>query len=210
MKKEIFTFSLKDITEIAVLVAMAIVLDKFVKIPIAITGGSIKFSMVPIFVIALRHGPFKTFIAGGIVFGLIAVLLSPYGFQTYPLEYLVAFGSTCILGFFSPYINRSFNEKNKNKIIISIILIVLSISMWGLIRWIVASIDSVWFYAYPFVDGLAYHATYVLPSAAIDIILVSLLAPTITELSRRHPTPYLKAYKKEEAIQDNSSEQQDV
>ena len=41
MKKETFTFSVRDICEIAIMSALAIVLDRFVKIPIGSTGGSI-------------------------------------------------------------------------------------------------------------------------------------------------------------------------
>ncbi len=211
MKKEIFTFTLSDITDIAVLTAMSIVLDTFVKIPLGQTGGSLNFSLVPLFVVALRHGPFKAFIAGGIIYGLVTCLIDGYGFQTYPLEYLVAFGTIFILGFFGPYINRSFKEKNTFKIVISIILIVLSIAMWGLIRWVAASIDSVLFYEATFRGGLAYNAIYVLPTTALDAVLVSVLAPTISAMSKRHSTSFLKAYKKEETPIDMSNEdKQDV
>ena len=211
MKKEIFTFNLNDITEIAVLCAMAMVLDTFVKIPIGQSGGSLNFSLVPVFVIALRHGPFKSFIAGGIIYGLTTNLLDGYGIQTYPLEYFVAFGAICILGFFGPYINRSFKEKNKAKIVISILLIIFSIAMWGLIRWIAASIDSMLFYEVTFEGGLAYNALYVLPTAALDAILVAILAPSISSMSRRHPSNYLKAYdNKEKTTADIPNEKQDV
>ena len=69
--KKTFGFTVKDIAEIAILSARAIVLDRVVRIPLGATGGSINISMVPLYVIALRHGWFKSFIAGGIVYGLI-------------------------------------------------------------------------------------------------------------------------------------------
>ena len=74
MKKSVFGFSVRDIAEIAILVALALGLDKL-KISVGATGGSVNFAMFPLFVIALRHGPFKGFIAGGIVYGLISCLL---------------------------------------------------------------------------------------------------------------------------------------
>lgn len=205
MRKELFTFNLNDITEIAVLSAMAIVLDTFVKIPIGQTGGSINCSIVPVFVIALRHGPFKAFIAGGIIYGLVTCLIDGYGFQTYPLEYLVAFGSTCILGFFGAYIYRSFRDNNKGKIVFSIILTVISIALWGLIRWVAASIDSMLFYEVTFEGGLAYNAIYVLPTAAFDAILVSILVAPLSTIAKRHMTSYLKAYqnRKEDTTNNN-------
>ena len=204
MKKEIFTFSLNDITEIAVLSAMAIVLDTFIKIPIGQTGGSINCSIVPVFIIALRHGPFKAFIAGGIIYGLVTCLIDGYGFQTYPLEYLVAFGSTCILGFFGAYIYRSFTSKNKGKIVISILLTILSVALWGLIRWVAASIDSMLFYEVTFEGGLAYNAIYVLPTALADAILVAVLLTPLSTIAKRHMTSYLKAYQERKEDTTNS------
>ena len=59
MKSSFFKFSVRDIAEIAVLCALAVVLDKFGKIPIGSTGGSINISTVPLFIIAFRHGWFK-------------------------------------------------------------------------------------------------------------------------------------------------------
>ena len=82
MKNAIFGFSVKDIVEISMLVAISILLDKFVKIPFGLTGGSINIAMVPLFVISLRHGWFKTLISCGVVFGFITCLLDDYGLFT--------------------------------------------------------------------------------------------------------------------------------
>ena len=75
MKKGLFEFNVRDIVEIAIFCALAIVLDTFVKIPLG-PSGSINLSMVPILVIALRHGWFKGFVAGGIIFGFISGIKS--------------------------------------------------------------------------------------------------------------------------------------
>ena len=90
--KKVFGFTVKDIAEIAILSALAIVLDRLVRIPLGATGGSVNISMVPLYVIALRHGWFKSFIAGGVIYGLITCLFDGYGLICYPLEYFVAFG----------------------------------------------------------------------------------------------------------------------
>lgn len=215
MKKELFTFTLKDLTEIAIFTAMAIVADKNIKIPLAATGGSLNFSMVPIFVIALRHGPFKSFVAGGIIYGLMTCLLDGYGFNTYPLEYLVAYGSTCILGFFGANINRNYRQGNTKGVILSNIIIVLSVALWGFIRLMVASVDSVLFYGTTFAGGIAYNATYVVPSAILDVILLLVIVPPLMMLSRRRPSSYLKAYRKDEVKTEDvtiniSNDKQDV
>ena len=72
--KKTFGFTVKDIAEITIFSALAIVLDRLIKIPVGITGGSINISLVPLYVIALRHGWFKSFIAGSIIYGLITCL----------------------------------------------------------------------------------------------------------------------------------------
>ncbi len=48
MKKGLFEFNVRDIVEIAIFCALAIVLDTFVKIPLGATGGSINISMIVI------------------------------------------------------------------------------------------------------------------------------------------------------------------
>ena len=209
MKKEIFTFTLKDITEIAVLSAMAIVLDMFVKIPLGQTGGSLNFSMVPIFIVALRHGPFKAFIAGGIIFGLTTCLIDGYGFQTYPLEYLVAFGSTGILGFAAPYIIKNFKKGVFQKVM-SIIFIMLAVSMWGLIRWVCASVDSMLFYEVTFMGGLTYNAVYVLPTAILDAVLVSIIIAPIMMASKRFPTSFMMAYREKPVLSSDDNAETDT
>ena len=90
MDKKTFTFDVRDMVEIAMLCALAIVLDRFLKIPLGPTGGSLNLSMVPIFFINLRHGWFKGFVAGGLIYGLITCLLDGYGMACYPLEYFMA------------------------------------------------------------------------------------------------------------------------
>ena len=196
MKKEIFTFSLRDITEIAVLVAMAVVLDTFVKIPLGGEGGSLNFSMVPMFVVALRHGPFKAFIASGVIYGLITCLLDGYGFITYPLDYLVAFGSTCVLGFFGAYINNNFNKRTRS-MVNSVLIIALSITLWAFIRLFASTLDGMLVYKYSFAASLAYNALYVVPTLIFDIPITIALVIPLTGISKRYPSSYLKAYKKD-------------
>ena len=108
MKSGFFKFSVRDIVEIAVMCALAVVLDKAVKIPIGSTGGSLHISAVPLFIIAFRHGWFKGFIASGIVFGLVKCILDGYGFQFFFFEYLIAFGSIALAGLFGRMIFKFF------------------------------------------------------------------------------------------------------
>ena len=197
MKKGVFGFSVKDIAEIAIMCAIAIVLDKFVKIPFAPTGGSINLAMFPLYLVALRHGPFKGFLAGGIVFGLTDCLIDGYGMQTYPLEYLVAYGSVGVLGFVGKYYYNKFGKSNKGTII-SILLVILAVVVATFIRVIGASIDSMVFYLEylenkTFWGALAYNIPYITLSSAFVLILVCVFLPVNISITRIYKTSFIKA-----------------
>ncbi len=188
-KKGLFYFSIKDITEIAIMVALAIVIDRFVKIPIGSTGGSLNISAIPLMVVALRHGPFKAFIASGIVYGLITCLWDGYGIATYPMEYLVAFGSIAFFGFVSPFLINNFS-KNLNGKLFSILLLLCATVIWSTIRFFAASFDSVMIWEYTWPAAFTYNVTYVFPSAALDLILLSLLLVIVFPIFKIYKTTF--------------------
>lgn len=186
MKKTTFIFSVHDIVEIAMFIAIAIVLDQFLKIPLGATGGSINLSMVPIFIISLRHGWFKGLIASGIIYGFITCLIDAYGIQTYPFDYLLGFSGTCVLGFFARYIND-----NKN-FAIKILLVILSVLIWATIRLFASSLSSVLIWDYTWDAALLYNVSYVGFSAiGVAVVLAGLLYPII-RINKLYPTNYLK------------------
>ena len=192
MNKNIFTFKVKDMVEIAMFCALAVVLDKFLKIPLGPTGGSLNLSMVPIFVISLRHGWFKGFVAGGLIFGFITCLLDGYGLITYPLEYLVSFGIMGILGFFSHFIQKSIEDNNKSKIVLSYVLLLGSVCIMFLVRLFAASLDSVLLWDYEWGPALIYNLTYVGPSLLISTVIFSLLLPVIVRINNYIKSSFLK------------------
>ena len=179
MDKKDFTFSIRDITEIGILCALAIILDTFVKVPVGENGGSINIAMVPLFLIALHKGWFKGLIAGGIVFGLLSCLIDGYGFVTYPLDYLVAYGGVAVVGVMR---NLIIKEKIDGK---SYLFYILAILVAFVIRLIGATIDGIILWETPFVDSLIYNLTYLIPSFAIcEMILVPTLT-TFNDLFKR-------------------------
>ena len=190
--KKTFGFSVHDIVEIAMLCALSIILDQFLKIRIGSTGGSINLATLPLFIIALRHGPFKGFIAGGVVFGFLSCLLDNYGIITYPLEYFLPFGTIGFLGVFSHFIHKSVEENNKKKIALSYVLILLSFVIFSLIRLAGATIDSMLLWEYEFIPALVYNVTYILPSNAIVLIILCILLPVIIRVNRFIKSSYLK------------------
>ncbi len=195
MKKAVFGFSVSDIAEIAILCALAVALDRFAKIPIGATGGSINPSMLPLFIIALRHGWFKGFIGGGVVYALTTCLLDGYGFQYFLLEYFVAFGAVAILGIFANYINKKLMNENGQNTAILYGVIFGCVACAAVIRFFGASIDSVIFYEYSWTAAFAYNATYVFPSATAVFILICALLPAIKQINKQFPSVYLKNIK---------------
>ena len=190
MDKKTFTFDVRDMVEIAMLCALAIVLDRFLKIPLGPTGGSLNLSMIPIFFINLRHGWFKGFVAGGLIYGLITCLLDGYGMACYPLEYLVAFGASGVLGVFARYINNNFDSKKG--IVISHLLVIACVAVWATIRFFAASIDSVILYEYTWEAAFIYNLTYVYFSAIAVAVVTCGLLYLIVKLNKMYPTNYLK------------------
>ena len=192
MKKEVFTFSVRDICEISLMAALAIVLDRFVKIPIGATGGSINISTLPLFLVALRHGWFKGFIASGIVYGLTTCLLDAYGMQFFVFDYLIAFGSIAIGGLFSKLIFRNYNKSKALNIVISFALVVAVVAIFFVIRTLSASMDSMIFYGYTFGASVVYNISYIGPSCIAVAVLLCLLFPAISLINKFYPSSFLK------------------
>lgn len=172
INKDFLTIS--DITEIAVLLGLALALS-YIKIPLGATGGSLNFQIVPLVIIALRHKPSKTFVATGIVYGLLACLLDNYGFFTFPMEYMVAFGSVSIISFFRNYILKNSKASFNGGLLLAFLLILQTI-----IRLFAASIDSYLFYLNylddsTFVAAIIYNVIYVIPTGVITLIAMLLL-----------------------------------
>ena len=190
--KKTFGFSVHDIVEIAMLCALSIILDQFLKIKIGATGGSINLATLPLFIIALRHGPFKGFISGAFVFGFITCLIDGYGLITYPLEYFLPFGIIGFLGFFSHFIHNSIEDNNKSKIAISYGLILVSSLVFLLVRLMGASINSMLLWEYEFIPALIYNISYIGPSSAIVFVVFCLLLPIIVRINKFIKSSYLK------------------
>lgn len=201
MKSSLFKFSVRDIAEIGVLCALAVVFDKFVKIPLGQTGGSINIATIPLFMIAYRHGWFKGLISAGGVFGLITCLLDGYGFQFFAFDYFIAFGCIGLAGLFGPMICKSFNKKGVINLIITIALVVLTVAIYCVIRTLSASVDSMIFYEYAFWPSVVYNISYIGPSSGIVAVVLCLLLPVFKSINQMYPTTFLK-----DIIEDDEEE----
>ena len=172
--KDTFFFTVQDIAEIGILCGLAIVLDLFVKIPVGLTGGSAGSAMIPLVFLALHKGWFKGFIAGGIIFGLITCLTDGYGFVTYPMEYLIGFGSVAVVGAF----RRFIVVEDGNPLPINYCFFAISIVICMFIRMCGGIVDSMLIYEYSFFDSLTYNLSYLLPTLIVLLVfLVPYLKP---------------------------------
>lgn len=176
-------FTINDIVEIAMLVSLALVLDLAIfKIKVVAQGGSISLAMVPLVLIALRKGFVKSFIACGIVYGFLNCLIDGYGFITYPLDYLLGFGSLAIVGLFRTLIMN----KDAKVTIKGTVFLVVSILLACTGRTIASTISGIVLYDTPFVESLIYQLTYMGPSMIILIVVVLILYRPIMLLNRKY------------------------
>lgn len=178
MKKT--TLSVRDITELGIFIALAIVLDLApFKIRIDIGPGSISLTMLPLLIIALRFNIFKSFIGIGIVYGLITCLMDGYGIVTYPLDYLLAYGSLSLVSLFRPLIFKS-----KKPTIMGYVFLIIAIIAAGSARIFFSTISGVILYETPFVESLVYNGTKIGISLALVVILLILLFPFLAALNK--------------------------
>lgn len=176
-------FNVYDLVEIGVLSAMAIGLQ-FIKIPVGVSGGSINLGLIPLFIVALRHGPTKGFIAGAFVYGLITCLTDGYGFFTYPLDYLVGFGGVAALGFFR---NKIFVKTDKGWNLAGFFYITLGVVIASIVRLFGSVASSMLNYGYTFSAAFIYNAVYIPVTGAVSLAAMLLLYIPLARLEKIFP-----------------------
>lgn len=173
----------RDIAEIGILVAIAIIFDQFLKIKVGLEGGSIGFTMVPLFIIAYRFGFAKGFFAIGLVYGLTTNLLDGYGLATYPFDYLLAYGSISFAGFYASLV---FPEDQKTIKWQNIFYLVSSVILGTITRYLGSTTSSITLYGTTFVGGLAYNV-YILISGALTLATILALYKPLLLINRIYP-----------------------
>lgn len=188
-------YSVQEIAETAIMVALAVVLDQFCKIPIQANGGSISFSALPLFIIAIRYGAFKGFIASGFIFGFITCLMDGYGFQTFPFDYLIALSGYGLVGTFYNFAKRFYAniedpaKYRKMQFVYSAIAVVLAGIPVMIIRYAGHMIDGAILYglANDPLGNFIYQSTYVPGAVWISIAATVLLLEPVILINRIFP-----------------------
>jgi len=175
--------TVREIVEEGVLISLAFVLN-FIKIPVGPTGGSINFQMLPLMIIALRHGPQHGFIAGGIIFGLLTCLTDGYGFACYPFDYLIGFGSVAVMGFFRNFI---FGKDQDTYNLKGILFILLASILSTAVRYIGSTVSSIVVYKYSLKAALAYQAYYIPLSGLIATLAFIAMYGPLIKINKTYP-----------------------
>ncbi len=183
MKKSILT--VREMVEMAMLVALAILLDMdFLKIQIRADGGSISLTLLPLLVLAFRHGPLKGFIASGIVYGLITCLLDGYGLITYPLDYLLAYGAVGVAGFFR---TLAFNKNPNDPIKVQhYVFLIVGVMSSVVLKLAFHTLSGMILYETPFWGSLVYNSV-VLVSGAIVLTILCFIYYPLVQINKRYP-----------------------
>jgi thiamine transporter len=177
---ESLKMTIKDIVEIAIFVSFALVLQlPFLKIKLVATGGSISFTMIPLILLCLRKGFFKGFIAVGLVFGLADCMIDGYGFVTYPLDYLLAYGSLSLVAIF----NKFINVEKPNVFNYLILTGAIVLGLFG--RLVFSTISGMVLYSTNFVESVLYQLSYIGPSGGIAVAGVLLLYKPLTLINKK-------------------------
>lgn len=158
--------SVREITLMAILVALSIALDtlKFLPMP---NGGSINGAMLGLVLIALSFSPIKTFLATSIVFGLLSSLLDGYA-AYYLFDYFFALSGFFIISFVRHAILKSDALTGS---------FVLWVTFSGafLIRLVSHVISGMLFFDVDFSGSLTYNITYLGPSYFLTLVLLAFM-----------------------------------
>ncbi|MDY2914035.1 MAG: energy-coupled thiamine transporter ThiT [Candidatus Enteromonas sp.] len=179
------TFSAKEIAEDGMLIAMAFILN-LVKIPVAGVdqGGSINFQMLPLLIIALRHGPASGFVCGGLVYGVLTCLTDGYGFACFPFDYLVGFGSVAVMGIFRHFI---LGKNVKGYDWKAILFIICGGILSTFVRFVGSSVSSMILYGVDFSYAVTYNGIYIPVSGAIAFAALVALHGPLVKINKLFP-----------------------
>jgi len=174
--------NIRDIAEIAIFVSFAFVLDlPLFKVKIVANGGSISLIMLPLILLSLRKGFFKGFIGAGIVFGLVSCFLDGYGLVTYPLDYLLGFGSLAVVGLFRKFIIGKEKLTWFNYVVLFLVTL-LAMSL----RTMASTLSGIFIYQLDFVSSLVYQLTYMGPSFGVVMAILIILLYPLNKLSLKN------------------------
>ena len=170
------SISVREMTEIGLLVAASVGLDVLFHFIPNVPGfvGSISIALLPLYIVALRHGPAKAFLASSILYGIITCFTDGYGFFLYPLDYFVGYAGVAVLGFFRPLILK---EGQSGYSVKGMIFIFVGVMLGSIVRFIGSGASSMVNYGYTFLAALVANAYIFISAAICAVILMACYGP---------------------------------
>ena len=177
--------SVKEIVEMSLFLALAVILDiSGIKI------GHASLTMVPLFILAYRHGFFKSFIVIGLVYSIINIAFDSWSINPIFLifDYILGFGSISLAGLFS---KKCFNNK---KHWINISWLSISVIICCIIRILCSSISGMIVYEMSFTASFwANFSIYVGWDCLLALLFILILYPSLVVINNRYPTKFTKS-----------------
>lgn len=174
---------IRTLCECGIFLALAIGLS-YLEIPLGVAGGSISFTMLPLLIIAYRHGGIWG-LATGLVFGILKPIISPssyWGLPSMILDYVVAYSIVGIAGFFMK--NRKLTEVGA---LIGCTARYIVHTVSGVLLFAITeptTIEGLGTYSNPILYSLVYNATYMIPSSIVCIVLIAALRPILYKMDK--------------------------
>ena len=183
--------SVRDLTEIAMLCASAIVLDVVFHFIPNIPGqvGSVSVALVPLYFLALRHGPARGFLAASIIYGLLTCMTDGYGLYLYPLDYFVGYSGVAVIGFFRSFI---LGNGQKTYSVKAIIFIVLGVLIGSVVRLVGSGLSSIVNYGYTLSAAIVCNL-YIFISGGASIVVILALYKPFLQINQRFPVRQMGA-----------------
>ena len=175
--------SLYTVCECAVFIALAVALS-FFEIKIGVFGGSIDFTMIPLFILCYRHGAKYGFLSC-FVFSLVYVVAggkASWGLLGVLLDYILAYTVLGVASLFAG--KKAFVEVSVLVACLARFCIhfVTGITLWAITTESTAmgiTTSNVYLYS------LLYNIAYMLPNTVIAVVAMSLLRIPLQKLQSR-------------------------
>lgn len=161
------SLSIQEMSKMGMLIAMTIILDTVFKFFQQVNGGSINLAMVGIVLIALTFNWWKTWLATAVIYGLVVSLIDGW-IQYYLFDYFLALSGFLFISFF----RKQILQENRT---IGILYLVMAFTVSATLRFLFHTISGVLFFETDWVGSMVYNASYLFPSFAISLVILTLL-----------------------------------
>ncbi|OGX78019.1 MULTISPECIES: energy-coupled thiamine transporter ThiT [Exiguobacterium] len=181
---------LQALIEISLFASLGLIFDMLIPYRLP-QGGAVSLAMLPILVMAYRHG-LRGGLATGALVGTLQLLFGAYIFTPvqFLLDYTVAYGLVGVAGIFAGQVKQSAKDGAKKTLTFYLILGAL---IGSALRYVAHVVSGIVFFA-EYAEGpvvlysLGYNLTYMLPSFLVSAVVIVLLftsAPRFATLATR-------------------------